>query len=127
MKKLITILILINVALFSCEARAGSVTVMWEFPTHREDNTPLKAGDLSYTKVYFHETEKNHWTDSKVMYPETVVIVDKPPGNYEIFATVVDSGGRESAGSNKLQWTITDEPIAIDLVRPNPPTLIIVE
>ena len=124
---LIILATIVIIIFASPEARAGSVTVMWEFPTHREDNVLIKDGELSHTKVYFHETVKNHWTDAKVMHPDSSLTIDKPAGNYEIFATVVDIDGRESAASNKVQKIIPDEPIVIELTRPNPPTIIIID
>ena len=128
MKYILLTLLLINTVIWATPILAAPVTGTLTMPIERTDGTPLKAGEIANCKVYFHETTSNHWTHIILTDDMTQYTVDKPPGTYEIYATVVDTGGRESKPSNKLNRVIAEEPIIIEvqLTPPMPPTMILI-
>ena len=128
MKYILLALLLINTVIWATPILAAPVIGKLEMPTERTDGTLLNISEIASSKVYFHETITNHWTHIVLTDDMTQWSVDKPPGTYEIFATVTDTGGRESKPSNKTALAIGEEPIIIEipLTHPMSPILILI-
>ena len=130
MKYILLTLLLINTVIWATPILAESVTGTLVPPTHRTDGVQLMIGELASCKIYFHETIKNHWTEIILTDDMTQFRAEKPPGTYEIYATAMDSEGRESQPSNKITRVIDFGPpiiIKIQLTAPMSPILLILE
>ena len=140
MKYVLLALFMINTVIWATPLLAAPVVGKLEMPTHRVDGKPIVVGpiivdgkiiaerELVKVKVYFHETLTNQWTNITLTDDLTQFSVDKPPGTYEIFATVFNYQGAESGPSNKITRGIGEEPIIIEipLTQPMPPILILI-
>ena len=128
MKYILLVLAILLTLLVNTAIYAEPVTGTLVMPTHRIDGVAIKSGELASCKVYFHETITNNWTETILTDDMTQFSVTKPEGTYEIFATVMDTEGRESKPSNKITRVIDfGPPIIVKIAAPNAPILLIIE
>ena len=115
MKKLLFILLVINLALMSCEARAGDCTnVKVKPPTERTDNTSFALNEIGGYKFYM-DRDNDQVFESVVDVPSqgatTMFCVPRSENTFTVGITIYDTEGRES-----------DPPITTSIPAWTPPT-----
>ena len=87
MKTITKFLMLSVLICFSITANATDKTFRWVLPTERVDGSPLTPGELASTNIYC-----DNLVQTLIVSPGfTEYTYNMPPGNYECFATVVDT------------------------------------
>ena len=128
MKYILLVLAILLTLLVNTAIYAEPVTGTLVMPTHREDGVIIKVGELAKVKVEFKEINTNNFTNIELTGDMTQFSVTKPPGTYEIYATVFDTEGRESQPSNTITRVIDfGPPIIVKIAAPNAPILLIIE
>ena len=81
---------------------ASAVTLAWDAPLARIDNTPLPPGEIAGYRIYYGTKEGYYpnYVDLDDGTATQVKITDLSPGTYYFVVTTYDTDGLESTYSN---------------------------
>ena len=81
---------------------ANAVTLAWDAPLTRIDNTPLPPGEIAGYRIYYGTKEGDYpyYVDLSDGTATQVKVTDLSPGTYYFVVTTYDTNGFESTYSN---------------------------
>lgn len=103
------IILLFFVLVFPAIISAGSITLTWEAPVLREDNTALSPSDIAGYTIYHGTTVGDYTTSISINDPTATgyTITSLDGGTYYFVVTTRDTDGRESMYSPEVVSSVT--------------------
>ncbi len=84
----------------------ANITLSWNAPVQREDNSTLAANEIKKYTIHYGTTSGQHTEQSIAFEATTYTITGLPVGTYYFVLTTTDTDGRVSAYSEEVAITI---------------------